>query len=69
MEHGRIKVDIIEDYPGAQWCSVRIKLPGYGNGPLDGEFVLVSVKNLEDLESEFFRPEYAKAIKKGLESV
>lgn len=77
MEHGKIKVDIAEDYPGCQHYHIIITLPGmgagYGSTPdMEGKFVLVPLKDLlqnGEIESATFRPEYAKAIKKGLESV
>lgn len=68
MEHGKIIVDIKEDYPQAAWFDVTITLPGYGNR---GQFKLIPVRDIKekDIKPPFFRPEYAKAIKKGLESV
>lgn len=77
MGIGKIKVEIQEDYPGAQWYSVRVYLPGYG---ADHEgFVLVNVSDVKRGHGEFardilgeaayFRPEYAKAIKSKLEGV
>ena len=74
MEHGKIEVKISEDYPGAEWYDVTITLPGYGGGDRS-KFKLVPVSEftdggfLEGYSTPFFRPEYAKAIKKGLESV
>jgi hypothetical protein len=71
MEHGKIKVEIAEDYPGAQWYDITIELPGYGGGNRS-KFKLIPldmVLGAEDIiESPFFRPECAKAIKRGLES-
>jgi hypothetical protein len=74
MEHGKIIVDIKEDYPGAKWYDVTITLPGYGNHPNTphaGKFKLIPLADVLEGEkdSPFFRPEYAKAIKQGLESV
>ena len=76
MEHGKITVEIKEDYPGCQWYDVTIILPGYG-GKKAGSFKLFAVTELENFNEDFgdlpkpafFRPEYAKAIKKGLENI
>lgn len=70
MEHGKINVYIQEDYPGAEHWHVTVELPGYG-GHGAGKFKLVPLSQVIDYEIEapLFRPEYAKAIKKGLESV
>lgn len=68
MEHGKIRVKITETYPGSQHYDVIIILPGMGGGNRS-KFRLVSVADFEayDYEKQFFRPEYAKAIKSGLE--
>jgi len=70
MEHGKIKVEITETYPGSQHYDVIIKLPGMGSDNR-AKFRLVSMANFEayDCEKQFFRPEYAKAIKSGLEQI
>jgi hypothetical protein len=71
MEHGKIVVDIRETYRGSEWYEVRIKLPGYGGG-LAAEFKLVRYKDIlaadGAIKTPLFRPEYAMAIKNGLES-
>ena len=71
-----IQVEIKEDYPGCQWYHLKVILPGYGHDPvtrpLDGVFYLVSAKEYEEehlgemLGRPLFRPEYAKAIRDGL---
>lgn len=73
---GKIKVEIKEDYKGAQWYHVTIDLPGYGTGPDGinyGKFVLVPLRDVlacEDvLDTPLFRPEYAKAIESALNNV
>ena len=72
MEHGKIVVEIQEDYPGAEWFNVVITLPGYGGGKAS-RFKLISEERISEICDTvpdcMFRPEYAKAIKKGLESV
>lgn len=72
------EVEVFETYPGSQWNRVKIKIiNGYGQPP--PEFVMVRVDTLNQDQkdafndifggSEVFRPEFAKLIKKGLESV
>lgn len=73
MEHGKIKVEISETYPGSSHYNLTVFLPGYGANHKG--FKLVDIGSVEregykeilDDMDLTFRPEYAKAIKTSLE--
>lgn len=72
---GNITVDIPETYEGSCWRRLTIHLPGYGADHKG--FVMLDIEAIEkylgpnwrgDVQPALFRPEYAKEIKRRLET-